>query len=277
MIALRLDRIRKRFIAPDGGAISAIDDLSVDIAGGSFVVIVGPNASGKSTFLNLVAGRERPDIGTITAKLDGYEQDWTNTCATDRSQYIARVHQDPTAGTADDLTVIEHLRLVQLPRAATPFGAAVATEFHRSTKLRLGNTTLATKLGAMVSELSYGQRQLLALEMAAARSAKILLLDEPTASLDRANTAFCMRRVEELRNELRATVLLVTHDMAVAAQFGERLLVLRDGKLRSDLSGAEKAPLKAADIFHLCGFDAPALVKTPDGLDHTQAGVVGGG
>jgi putative ABC transport system ATP-binding protein len=265
VIGLRLKHVSKRFAAPDGGVITALEDLSLDITAGEFVVIVGPNASGKSTLLNLVAGRYQTDEGAIIAVFAGRERDWTRTSSQNRSRHIARIHQDPTAGTASDLTVVEHLRLAGLSRLPVPFVTAVPTRTRAAIRERLGATALSTKTDALVSELSHGQRQLLALEMAATRSAQILLLDEPTASLDRNNAAFCMRRAQELQMQLQATVLLVTHDMAVAAQFGDRLLVLRDGRLHADVGGAEKTRLRPEDVFRLCGFDMPALVNAPTG------------
>lgn len=260
MIGLRLKQISKRFVAPDGGAIIALEDLSVEIAPGQFVVVVGPNGSGKSTLLNLVAGQEHPDLGTVTANIEGRDRDWTHVSSRRRSRYVARIHQDPAAGTAGDLTVSEHLRLGELSRVPIPFLTAVPSRSRKTMGDRL-SSALSTKVDANVSELSHGQRQLLALEMAAARSAQILLLDEPTASLDRDNAAFCMRRTRELQTQLHTTILLVTHDMAIAAQFGDRLLVLRDGRLQADMAGVEKAALKPEDVFHLCRFDVPAVAS----------------
>jgi putative ABC transport system ATP-binding protein len=253
--------------------VTALKDLSLDIAAGEFVVIVGPNASGKSTLLELIAGCEHPDSGAIMAKVAGQEQDWTRDPMASRSRYIARIHQDPTVGTADDLTVIEHLRLAGLSRAPIPFVNSVPAGVRRAIGARLSTTVIAARSDALVSELSYGQRQLLALEMAATRSAKILLLDEPTASLDRANTAFCMRRVQEFHQKQRPTILLVTHDMAVAAHFGDRLIVFRDGRLRADLAGAQKAALRPADVFHLCGFDALIPAEAPSSLRTSETAI----
>lgn len=255
MIGFSVKQVSKRFEAPGGSEVVALESLSLEIDPGEFVVVVGPNGSGKSTLLNLIAGRERPDTGRIFAKLSGGERDWLRISPGKRSVYIARIHQDPSAGTAADLSVAEHLRLATLERLPAPFGAAISGRMRQAFAARLEPVGLASRLDVSAGDLSHGQRQLLGLEMAAMRRAQLLVLDEPTASLDRKNASFCMRRIQEFHEELRATVLLVTHDMADAAQFGQRLIVLKDGRLHADLSGPKKAALRPEDVFRLAGFD----------------------
>jgi putative tryptophan/tyrosine transport system ATP-binding protein len=260
MIGLVFQNVSKRFAVP-GGIVGALENLDLEVVSGEFVVIVGPNGSGKSTLLNLVAGTEQPDAGALLATFPDRRRDWTHSSSRSRSRHIARIYQDPAAGTASQLTVTEHLRLAELTRMPNPLLTALSARSREMIGKRLGVTALSDKSDALVGELSHGQRQLLALEIAAIRSAKIMLLDEPTASLDRNNSAFCMRRVQELHLQLGATTLLVTHDMAIAAQFGDRLVVLRDGKLQADVRGAEKDALTPEDVFRLCGFDMPAEVE----------------
>jgi putative ABC transport system ATP-binding protein len=253
VIELQLEGISKRFSGPDGGLVTALDNLSLTIPNGEFLVVVGPNGAGKSTLMKLLSGRERASSGTITAVVDGKGQDWTIPTARTRRQ-IGQIRQDPVAGTVDELTVGENLRFASLAAIPIPFRTALSEKWRKRAIDLLDPTALARKTGALASELSHGQRQLLALEMAAARSVQLLLLDEPTASLDRKNADFCMRRVEDLRKGLTATVLLVTHDMSIAAAHGDRLVVLRDGRIAADLAKNEKADLRPEDVFKLSGF-----------------------
>lgn len=253
MIKLQLKGVSKHFAAPDGEVTVALDNISLAIAQGEFVIIVGPNGSGKSTLMKVLSGRERTSSGTITAVVDGKRHDWNHPNARMRKR-IGQIRQDPVAGTVDELTVAENLRFASLPRYPLPFRRALPAAWLRRAQETLSIASLATKTGAFASELSHGQRQLLALEMAAARSVQLLLLDEPTASLDRKNANFCMQRVEALRAQLAATVLLVTHDMVIASEYGDRLLILRDGKIVADLVGDEKRNLGPEDVFRLSGF-----------------------
>jgi putative ABC transport system ATP-binding protein len=231
----------------------ALDNISLAIAKGEFVIIVGPNGSGKSTLMKVLSGRERVSSGAITAVVDGRRQDWGRLNGRTR-RAIGQIRQDPVGGTVDELTVAENLRFASLARLPLPFRRALPSAWRRLAQDKLRETSLAAKADVFASELSHGQRQLLALEMAAARSVQLLLLDEPTASLDRKNSNFCMQRVEDLRAQLTATTLLVTHDMLIAAKHGDRLLILRDGRIAADLTGDEKAKLRPEDIFRLSGF-----------------------
>lgn len=262
MIGLRLENVSKRFTAPGGVTVNALDKLSLAVRPGEFVVVVGPNGSGKSTLLNLIAGAEHCDKGGIVAVLSDRNEDWTQVSKRQRSRYVSRIHQHPSIGSTEDLTVGEHIRLACLTGLPHPLLSAQRKQTKMVIEEMLQGTALAGKVDALVGELSYGQRQLLALEMAAARDAQIFLLDEPTASLDRGNVALCMERVFELGQRLRATLILVTHDMALAAEFGDRLIVLRNGRLHADIQGATKTGLTPEKVFQLCGFDEAVVAAT---------------
>jgi putative ABC transport system ATP-binding protein len=245
MIGVHLQSVTKRFQAADG-EVAALDDLTLTIAPGDFVVIVGHNGSGKSTLLNIIAGRDRPDEGTVST---------TEAGAPPRKRIAAHsaavVVQDPARGTACDLTVEEHLLLARLPRVPRPFATAVRRGRATFAPLQLAEPSLRAKMKTEAIALSGGERQLLALEMAIARHAGLILLDEPTASLDRANAQRCFAYIQRMNLEHGATVILVTHDLVAATEAGERLLVLGEGRIQCDVSGSEKKALKATTLFSL--------------------------
>jgi putative ABC transport system ATP-binding protein len=251
-VGLQIVGLSKTFPVPGEPPVVALEGLDLAVAAGELVVLVGPNGSGKSTLLDIIAGKQAANSGSIVAHFPDGPRDWSRLNARDRSRHVVRIHQDPANGTDDDLTVAEHLRLAALRACPIPFMPAIPRAVLARIGDGLAHSVLATKLNSLVAELSGGQRQLLALEMAAARRARILLLDEPTASLDAHNAAFCFQRIEELRRQIGATVIIVTHDLAAAAAVGDRLLVLRKGRISADLRGREKASLRAGDIFGLC-------------------------
>lgn len=241
MNAISLRSVTKHFRGP-AGKVTALDDVTLDVSSGEFVVIVGHNGSGKSTLLNLVAGRDTPDEGWISIDSSGDK-------AGDRKGAIAfAVVQDPRRGTADDLSVWEHLLLAGLRGMPRPFGGTNGAGLsHLSTG---GASGLGAKMDSDAETLSGGQRQLLSLEMAVSRRASLILLDEPTASLDRTNASYCLSQIERMKSELGATILLVTHDLVAASRIGERLIVLVDGKVKCDMK-EDKRELSAEDIFRL--------------------------
>lgn len=250
MTEASLEQASKRFRGPGDESIDALRGIDVSFRGGEMVIVVGPNGAGKSTLLDLLDGTYPPDAGRVHfAGKAG--------CARAR-----RLRQDPCAGTVGDMTLSENLALADLP--AVPRFWKSATP--RSRRRAFASDITLTALGSIrpnrrADELSYGQRQLLGLEMAGRQHVELLLLDEPTASLDRRNARTCLERAGELTQRLGLITLVVTHDMGLAAEFGTRLLVLREGRIVADLCGAQKAVLSATDIFSLCGFDLIAEIK----------------
>jgi len=254
MLALRIQNVSKRFVYPGGNSVEALRDVSVNIQPSEFVMIVGANGSGKSTFLNVIAGQMVPDSGAIYATVDKRERNWSTASARSRGRLVARVHQDPRAGSVDDLSVLENLRLSTFAGLPSPLLPSLFGTRKRQLQGIIAQTPLSDKGAALAGELSQGQRQLLALEMAAGRNVKLFLLDEHTASLDRANAAATMVRTEQLCSALGATTLMITHDLLIAKQYGNRLLVFQDGRIASDIQGSDKRALTVADIARLSGF-----------------------
>lgn len=237
--------------------VLALDDCSLSIAAGEFVIIIGSNGSGKTTLLNLIAGSYFPDKGQIllAGKKINSQRDFQ------RSKYIARVFQDPMAGTAPELTIIDNFRLAALRTKNKTFKTGVNAGFKSKVRERLAilNLGLENKLDIMVGKLSGGQRQALTLLMAVMDDSKILLLDEPTAALDPKSSEKVIEIADRVIKELSLTAVLVTHNMQYAVNYGNRLLMMRRGKIVQDLTGAEKKALSAANLYEW--FDKAALTS----------------
>lgn len=215
--------------------------MSLALAPGDFVVVIGSNGAGKSTLLNAVAGAIPVDAGTI--RLDG--TDITRLAEHRRARLIARVFQDPMAGTAAAMTVEENLALAErrgLPRRFVPHLDAARRARYRDALAGLG-LGLEGRMATPVALLSGGQRQSLSLVMATLSAPKLLLLDEHTAALDPRTAELVMTATVAAIAAHGLTALMVTHNMRQAIQYGNRLVMMDAGRVRLDVAGAEKAAL----------------------------------
>ena len=253
---LRVRRLSKAFPSNGNSPIHAVRGLDVDIAPGEFVVIVGPNGSGKSTVLNILAGEIPADGGTVELVNGTEARDWTHLPRWKRSAQLARVYQDPRLGTAAGMTVWDNLRLAT-NRSPVPSPLRLRGSAHRRAWFmeRLRRIGLAEKIDSRIADLSQGQRQLLAVELAMLREPALLLLDEHTASLDSANAQRCLETTVQLVREALTTVIMVTHNLMDALRYGDRLLVLRDGKVHEDLQAEQKQALELGALLKMCGYD----------------------
>ena len=179
---LKISDIHKAFHAGTPNEVRSLQGVTLDIAEGSFVIVLGTNGSGKSTLLNAVAGSFIVDHGTI--RLDGH--DLTHMPEHRRARFIGRVFQNPFSGTAPNLTIAENLALAA--HRGQPRGLGLALGARQRQQLqdvvaRLG-MGLEGRLDNLIGSLSGGQRQALTLLMATLLKPRLLLLDEHTAALD---------------------------------------------------------------------------------------------
>lgn len=252
---LRIRGLSKAFPGNGSGQIHALRGLDLDIAPGEFAVVVGPNGSGKTTLLNLLAGDLPVDEGTVELVNASESHDWTRLPRWKRAEQLARVHQDPRTGTATGMTVWENLRLAtNTSSIPSPFRFCGHGQRRNWFLKRLKRLGLDDKIDSRISDLSQGQRQVLALEMAMLREPALLLLDEHTASLDRANAQKCLEMTVRLGQESLTTVIMVTHNLLDALSYGDRLVVLRDGVLCEDLNADSKAALRLDELLSKCGY-----------------------
>jgi putative tryptophan/tyrosine transport system ATP-binding protein len=236
-------------------SFAALTDINLEIAPQSFVVIVGPNGAGKSTLVRSLMGDCQPSSGTIFLFNNEESVDCSSIPRWKRATQIAQIHQDPKHGTIGAMTVFENLRLAVIkPHLPSLFRFDSAGRDRAWFQARLEAIGLADKLDNRVAELSQGQRQLLALNIALSRRPSILLADEHTGSLDQSNAITCLKATTHLCKQQSTTVIMVTHNLLDALRCGDRLIVMRDGRVSADLAAAEKRALKLEDLLLLCGY-----------------------
>ena len=224
-----------------------LDGLSIDIAEGQFVTVIGSNGAGKSTLLNLIAGEVAPSRGRVLID----EEDVTALSASARASRVARVFQDPRAGTCETLTVEENLALAvsrgQRRRLRPALDADRRERFqHALTRLGLG---LEHRLGDQIGLLSGGQRQAASLLMASMEPMKLLLLDEHVAALDPRTAGFVLDLTQRIVTEQKLTALMVTHSMRHALALGDRTLMLHEGRVVLDVTGEERRRMTIDDLI----------------------------
>lgn len=254
---LKLDHIKKTFNPGTVNEKRALNDLSLHLAPGDFVTVLGSNGAGKSTMFNAIAGTFQPDSGSVI--LDG--RDITSLPDYKRSKFIGRMFQDPLKGTAPSMTIEENLALAYLraSRSRSPFSmvsAAERREFREKlAQLGLG---LEDRMNAMVGLLSGGQRQALTLLMATLVTPKLLLLDEHTAALDPATAEKVLELTKNIVAENSITCLMITHNVQSALQLGNRTIMMKDGQIVMELSGTRRSTITTDELlraFHQHGVD----------------------
>lgn len=243
---LELAHIEKCFNRGMPGELKALDGVNLKIPDGEFAVIIGFNGSGKTTLLNLIAGNHFPDSGTI--RIDAH--DVTRRRDYERSKWIARIFQDPMAGTAPDLTIMDNFRLASLRTRPKSFRTGINPGFRQKVKdqLNLLHMGLENQTETLVGKLSGGQRQALTLLMAVMDDSRILLMDEPTAALDPRSSDLLIHLAGDIIRNLHLTAILVTHDLRYAAGSGTRLIMMQQGKVARDLAGEDKKNLGLQDL-----------------------------
>ncbi len=227
----------------------AVRGISLSISKGEFVTVIGSNGSGKSTLLNTLSGEVFPSYGSITIG----DIDVTRWSVAQRAKLIARVFQDPLAGSCENLTIEENMALAWYRGQKTGFAAALNDtnrEVFKKQLARLG-LGLENRLRDKMGLLSGGQRQAISLLMSALQPAKILLLDEHTAALDPKTAAFVLDLTCQIIDENKLTALMVTHSMQQALEVGTRTIMLHEGKIVFDVQGEERAGLTVVDLLDL--------------------------
>ena len=260
---LEIRNINKTFNPGTINANHALKDLSLDIADGESIAVIGGNGAGKSTLLNAVAGVWSVDSGTI--HLGGV--DVTHLPEFKRAKYIGRVFQDPMMGTAGNMQIEENLALAARrgQRRGLRTGITKAEREEFCELLKILDLGLENRLTDKVGLLSGGQRQALTLLMATLRKPKLLLLDEHTAALDPKTAAKVMQVTRTLVNQDRLTTLMITHNMRDAIEYGDRLIMMYEGRIALDISGEEKQKLTVEDLLAKFG-QATGSVETSDKL-----------
>ena len=246
---LAVKDIKKPFNKGTVNEKKALQGLSLHLNDGDFVTVIGGNGAGKSTMLNAIAGVWPVDSGTITID----DIDVTKQPEYKRAKYIGRVFQDPMMGTASNMQIEENLAIAsrrgKFPGLSWSSKASQREKFREMlAELDLG---LEDRLTSKVGLLSGGQRQAVTLLMATLNNPKLLLLDEHTAALDPKTAAKVLALTEKIVTREHLTTLMITHNMRDALRYGNRLIMLYNGRIIIDISGQEKQNLDVSDLLKM--------------------------
>ena len=226
-----------------------LDDVSLKIYAKDFITILGGNGAGKSTLFNAISGTLSLTSGSVFIK----GNDVTNHSPEKRAAAISRVFQDPKVGTAPRMTVAENIAIAALR------GQRRSLRLRNITKYKGDFASLAEQIGnglekhldTPTGNLSGGQRQALSLLMATIVPPDLLLLDEHTAALDPKTSVALMQLTDDLVTSKNLTALMITHHMEDALKYGNRLIVMKDGKIVQDLTTSEKDQMKLEDFYRI--------------------------
>lgn len=225
----------------------ALRGVSLKLDEGEFVSVIGSNGAGKSTLLGAIAGDVFPTSGQVFLS-DG---DVSRVSAEMRSREVARVFQDPLAGSCGTLSIAENLALAASRGERRSLLPALRKTRLAKIRQRIEelNLKLEDRLDQPMGSLSGGQRQALSLVMATLAPSSVLLLDEHTAALDPRNADFVLDLTRDLAARFNLTVLMVTHSMRHALDIGSRTVMLHEGRILLDVSGNERAGLTIEDLL----------------------------
>lgn len=207
----------------NGNEVRALDGVSVHIRRGEFLAVMGPSGSGKSTLLNMLGALDRPTTGRVC--INGQDMATVKDLDTFRAQSVGFVFQ--MHNLIPTLSALENIEVPMLGQVRS------RRQRIRRAKELLGLVGLAQRMEHLPGQLSGGQRQRVAIARALANQPAIILADEPTGNLDSQSGGDVIRLLRKLNRELETTIIIVTHDPAVARQT-QRVLVMQDGQITDD-------------------------------------------
>ena len=218
---IRIEALSKHY-ETRAGVVRAVDAVTIEIEPGTSLAVTGPSGCGKSTLLGLMAGLESPSAGSVS--LGGHEI----SSLPERDRERIRREEIGLVFQADNLLpFLTALENVQLQLALNGSGSMDSPAWLLE---RLG---LAEHAGKLPDQLSGGQRQRVAVARALINRPRVILADEPTGALDEATSQEVVQALQDAQRELGATLVVVTHDLALAGRL-DRRLGLRDGRVAGD-------------------------------------------
>lgn len=230
--------------------VEALRDVELNLEKGDFVTIIGSNGAGKSSLFNALSGLYPPTSGRISRN----DEDITRMAEHRRAAFIGRVFQDPLMGTAGNMSVQDNLTIASykgMKKLRISLNRKRKAEFRNMlSQLEMG---LEDRMSDNVGQLSGGQRQALTMLMMVLSSPDLILLDEHTAALDPRNAAKVLELTDRFYGEYELTVLMVTHDMQMALNHGNRLLMMDRGEIIFEARGNERDGLSVDKLvrkFH---------------------------
>jgi putative ABC transport system ATP-binding protein len=220
--AVQLDHICRHYHMGET-SVRAVDDVSLSVARGEYLALLGSSGSGKSTLLNLMAGLDRPTSGAILANGENLAALSPLDLARYRRNTVGMIFQ--SFNLLPRMTLEENvelpLRLAEVDRSERPGRVREALERVR----------LTHRVGHRPAELSGGEQQRVAIARALVNRPKILLADEPTGNLDSATGEAILSLLRDLQTQLGMTIVMVTHERPLAERYADRLATMGDGKL----------------------------------------------
>jgi putative ABC transport system ATP-binding protein len=244
---LKINSVYKTFNAGTINEKKALNGVDLHLNPQDFVTVIGGNGAGKSTILNMIAGVYPIDRGSII--LDNV--DITSLPEYKRASYLGRVFQDPMKGTAANMEIQENLAIAYRRGKKRGLSWGISKEekelFHE--KLKVLGLGLEDRMTSKVGLLSGGQRQALTLLMATLQQPKVLLLDEHTAALDPKTAKNVLTLTNEIIQADKLTAIMITHNMKDAIKYGNRLIMMHEGRVVFDIAGEEKKNLQVSDLL----------------------------
>lgn len=235
------------------GAEVALDGVDLSVATGEWVALIGPNGAGKTTLLRAIA-QMTPARGKVVID----DQPASSLSQRRLAQLIAFLPQHPVL--PPDMTGTEYVLLGRNPHISY-FGVESATDRAIGLDL-LDRLALAHIADRMLATMSGGEAQRLVLARALAQEAPILLLDEPTSALDLGRRVEALELIDELRRERSLTVLSAIHDLTLAGQFAERLVLLSEGRIAAE---GQPDTILRPDLLSAHYGAGISVVTTPEG------------
>lgn len=245
---LEIKNVSKTFNPGTVNEKKALSNINLTLNDGDFVTVIGGNGAGKSTVMNIITGVYSVDCGSIV--IDGI--DVTGMPEYKRARYFGRVFQDPMTGTAATMEIVENLAIAKKrgQRRTLRYGISKKEKEEYRELLKKLDLGLEDRLTSKVGLLSGGQRQALTLLMATLQKPKMLLLDEHTAALDPKTAAKVLSLSDSLIKENNLMTMMVTHNMHDAIAYGNRLIMMHEGRIILDISGEEKKNLTVDMLLH---------------------------
>lgn len=244
---LELKHIHKYYNTGTVNEMCLFEDFNLTIRDHEFVSVVGSNGSGKTSLLNIICGSIPLDEGTIRIG----NEDITKMAEYKRQRRIGRVYQNPAMGTCPSMTIAENMALADNKGKLfnlRPGKNKQRIDFYRDSLRTLG-LGLEDKMDVKVGVLSGGQRQAMALLMSTMTPIEFLILDEHTAALDPKTAETIMELTDRIVREKNLTTIMVTHNLRYAVDYGNRLLMMHQGKAIMDKAGTEKEETRIDDIL----------------------------
>jgi putative ABC transport system ATP-binding protein len=223
--ALRLSGVSRTF-GRGGGAVRALEDVSIAFAPGSFTAIMGPSGSGKTTLLQCAAGLDRPDHGSVF--LDDTELSKLS------ERRLARLRRREIGFVFQAFNLLPSLTAAQ--NVVLPLRLAGRHPRRRLAREALARVGLRERVGHRPAQLSGGQQQRVAIARALVTEPAVIFADEPTGALDRRSSREVLGQLREASDSDGRTVVMVTHD-PVAAAVADRVVFLADGRIVDELTG----------------------------------------